>query len=210
MAVVAGRVHGLSPRAPMPPALAPLVLASASPRRTEILARAEWEHDVAPEDVDETPRPEESPRAACERLARDKAMAGARGREVGTVLGADTVVILGSRLLGKPVDREDARAMLLDLSGASHEVATAAALVRAADGACVSGVAVSRVRFEPLDEDCLRAYLDAGEWQGKAGSYAIQGLAGSFAQLESGDIDTVVGLSMALVRSLARRLEETR
>lgn len=202
MAGVAGRVRELT--APVRP---PLVLASASPRRTDILSAAGWGHRVAPADVDETPLPGEGALDACRRLALAKARAGAAALDAGTVLGADTVVVLDGRLLGKPADRDAARAMLADLSGREHEVATAVALVRRPDGAEVADVAVSRVAFDVLDAATLEAYLDTDEWRDKAGAYAIQGHAGAFAHLRAGDLDTVIGLSMGLVNDLAARLE---
>lgn len=193
--------------------LAPWVLASASPRRAELLSEAGLEFRVSAVDIDETPRRAEGPAALCERLAREKAGAGAERFPDESVLGGDTVVAIGDRVLGKPADRQEAEAMLRELSGRTHQVVSSVALVASArssgsgaDVAGVSGVAVSDVSFDLLDEHTLRTYLEGGEWEGKAGAYAIQGDAGSFAHLVNGDQDTVVGLPMALVRSLADEL----
>ena len=170
---------------------------------------------VSAVDIDETPRPSEAPAALCERLAREKAGAGAERFPDESVLGGDTVVAIGDRVLGKPANRREAEAMLRELSGRTHQVVSSVALVAAAHGsgpggdvAGVSGVAVSDVVFDLLDEHTLRTYLEGGEWEGKAGAYAIQGDGGAFAHLVSGDQDTVVGLPMALVRSLADELAE--
>lgn len=190
------------------PAAVPLVLASASPRRTELLTAAGLAHQVCPADVDEAARPGEGPDALVERLARDKALAVATSRDDGTVLGGDTLVVLGERVLGKPADRDEARAMLLDLSGQEHRVLSGVALVDVASGRVVAGVDDTRVAVDALDEATLQAYLDDGEWRGKAGAYAIQGLAGRFARVVAGHWDTVVGLPVALVRRLADELAD--
>jgi len=182
------------------------VLASASPRRKQILEQAGWPVTVRPAEVDERVLPGEQPLACCERLARDKAAAVAATLAAGTALGGDTVVVVGEDLLGKPADREQAAEMLGRLSGRRHRVASAVALQRAGGGPVVSGVAVSTVRFDPLDGATLEAYLASGEWEGKAGAYAIQGQAGAFARLESGRLDTVIGLPMELVETLAAQL----
>jgi septum formation protein len=187
--------------------LAPLVLASASPRRTELLAAAGWDHAVAPTDVDETLPPGADAGEACRRLAEAKARAGAAGRVEGTVLGADTLVVLDGAALGKPEDQAVARRMLASLSGRAHQVISAVALLHVPSGRLVSGLAVSDVRFDALDEVVLQGYLDGDEWRDKAGAYAIQGDAAAFAHLAGGELDTVIGLPMTLVRDLARELE---
>ena len=184
-----------------------MVLASGSPRRTELLAAAGWAHEVAPMDVDESLVPGEAAGAAVRRLAELKAGAGATGRSAGTVLGADTIVVVKGAILGKPVDETDARAMLGRLSGRTHQVLSGVALVHAPSGRRVSGVASSDVRFDDLDAATLDRYLAGGEWRGKAGGYAIQGDAGAFAHLGDGALDTVIGLPMDLVAALATELE---
>lgn len=191
----------------LPAALAPLVLASGSPRRTDLLSTAGWLHEVAPVDVDETIEPGEEPGSAARRLAESKARAGVSGRDAGVVLGADTIVVVDDCILGKPDDIESARVMLGSLSGRRHQVISAVALVHVTSGKLVSGVAVSDVDFDGLDDATLQRYLDGGEWRGKAGAYAIQGDAAAFAHLETGALDTVIGLPMDLVEALAARLE---
>ncbi len=182
------------------------MLASASPRRRDLLAAAGWVHAVRPADVDESVRPGEAPLACCERLARDKARAAVDrldGTPAGGVLAGDTIVEVDGRVLGKPADRAEAEVMLRDLSGRVHRVASSVALLEVATGEIVSGTAVSEVRFDALDDAVLSAYLDGQEWAGKAGAYAIQGDAGAFAHLVSGALDTVIGLPMGLVETLA-------
>ena len=196
MAQLAVGVHGLTP----------LVLASASPRRADLLTEAGHGFEVLPADVDETPRPGEPAGDVAVRLAEDKARAVAARRPDALVLGGDTVVVRDGALLGKPADADEARAMLASLSARTHEVISSAALCHAPSGVVVSGRHVSVVEFAALDEATLQAYLDGDEWRGKAGGYAIQGDAAAFATLRSGRLDTVIGLSLALVDELFARL----
>jgi septum formation protein len=191
----------------VPERLAPLLLASRSPRRTELLAAAGYRHELVAGDVDETPLPGEAPRVTCLRLAEAKARAGAAGRAAGTVLGGDTLIELDGVALGKPDDEVHAREMLARLSGRTHAVVSAVALQRAPRGPLVSGLAVAEVAFAPLDAATLAGYLASREWEGKAGAYAIQGRAAAFARLVSGDLDTVVGLPLALVGQLLQLLD---
>ena len=188
-----------------PAVVAPLVLASASPRRRDLLTAAGWEHSVQAADADETFLEGETALQGCERVAALKAATVASGLTSGSALGGDTIVVLDDEVLGKPVDREDAERMLRALSGRTHQVVSAVAIQRA-DGLAVSGLARSVVRFEPLDDAVVTTYLDGGEWQGKAGGYAIQGQGGAFARLEEGVLDTVIGLPMELVNILAEEL----
>jgi len=189
----------------LPAELEPLVLASASPRRHELLADAGWSFDVSAPDIDETPRSGEEPLAYCERLAREKARAGADGRERGSVLAGDTTVLVDGEILGKPEDGGEAWRMLRRLSGRTHEVASAVGWLHLPSGRLLSGVAVSEVSFDALDDAVVERYVEGGEWRGKAGGYALQGEAGAFARLVSGARDTVVGMPMDLVRELLRR-----
>jgi septum formation protein len=186
--------------------LAPLVLASASPRRAALLAGAGVAFERAAADVDETPRPGERAAGACLRLAEEKARAAAAGRRRGTILAGDTLVALDGRPLGKPADAREARTMLAALAGREHEVFSASAALRLSDGRLVSGLARARVAFDALDEAALSEYLAGGEWEGKAGSYAIQGRAGRFAHLQEGELDTVIGLNLRLVAELLAQL----
>ncbi len=182
------------------------MLASASPRRAALLRAFGLSFDTVPADVDERALPGEEPRAQALRLARDKARAVARGRAEGVVLGADTLIDLDGRALGKPADLAEARAMLSSLAGREHRVHSAVALQHAPSGRVASECASARVAFAPLAQGWLAGYLAGGEWEGKAGAYAIQGAGASFIALRSGTLDTVIGLPCALVASLAARL----
>ncbi len=180
----------------------PLVLASASPRRLELLARIGITPDrVAPTDVDETPRKAELPRLLAARLAEAKARAvDAPGA---LVLAADTVVGLGRRILGKPADAEEARRFLTLLSGRRHQVHTGVVL-RLPDGALRRRLVTSVVAFQRLTDQQVATYLDTGEWQGKAGGYAIQGRAEMFVRFLSGSHSNVVGLPLFETAQLLR------
>ncbi len=192
----------------MPPRLRPILLASRSPRRAQLLAEAGCRFELVDTDVDEAPLAGESARRTCERLAQAKARAGAAGRRVGTVLGGDTLIERDGVALGKPADEDEARAMLASLSGRTHFVLSAVALLALPDGPLVSGLAVAEVSFARLDAETLDGYVASREWEGKAGSYAIQDRASAFARIVSGDTDTVVGLPLALVQELLARLDE--
>lgn len=174
----------------------PLILASASPRRLDLLRQIGLEPDrVEPADVDETPLPKETPRRLAERLARLKCAAAAARAPDGFVLGADTVVAQGRRLLGKPADEDEARAWLKLMSGRAHRVLTGVA-VTAPGGRTAARVAEARVRFKRLTEAEIDAYLQSGEWRGKAGAYAIQGRAGRFVIAVQGSFTAIVGLPL--------------
>jgi len=188
----------------VPPDLAaPLILASASPRRSEILAMLGLAHRVIPAHIDETRRLGEAPEVYVERLAREKAAAVHDKAPGSWVLAGDTTVAVGDRVLEKPVDREDAVRMLLSLQGREHRVATGLALSDP-EGGLVSGVEVTRVRFRPFEEATARAYAATGEPMDKAGAYGIQGMGGALVEGIEGDFSAVVGLSVPLlVRLLA-------
>jgi septum formation protein len=182
------------------------VLASASPRRRELLSRLGLEFEVRAVDTDETPRPGETPEALVLRLALAKARAAARPGEL--ALGADTVVAADGALLGKPADDEDARRMLAALSGRSHEVWTGVALVEV-PAAAGTGRLRERARacrtevvFRALSESEIDAYVASGEPRDKAGAYAIQGGAANFVARVDGDYTNVVGLPLPLVEEL--------
>lgn len=177
-----------------------VILASASPRRRELLAAAGLECQVDPAHVDETPRPGEAAAAYAERLAREKAVAVAVRHPDRCVLGADTVVVVDGEVFGKPVDGADARRMLRRLSGRAHEVITAVAVAR--NGELRSGVEISRVEMRTITEKEAADYVDGGEPMDKAGAYAIQGGAGTFVCRFSGDFDTIVGLPVKLALKL--------
>jgi septum formation protein len=176
-----------------------LVLASASPRRAELLRTAGFAFDVRPADVDETPRPAEPPAAYALRVARAKALAAAGRMDAAGVwiLAADTVVVVDGHILGKPVDHADARRMLSMLSGVVHEVLTAV-VVRHAEVE-TSEVVSTRVRFAALGPAEIDWYVASGEPDGKAGAYAIQGLGSRFVDQIEGSWSNVVGLPVATV-----------
>ncbi len=183
----------------------PLVLASASPRRSDCLRMLGLSFTVHPSEVEETVRPEESAGAHVERLARDKATAVASSRPGAVVLGGDTVVTLDGEILGKPSGPEDARAMLLRLAGRTHSVASGLALALPS-GEVLSGVSTTEVTFRPLSPEFVHAYVATGECLDKAGAYGIQGLGAALVTEIRGDYYSVVGLPVAL---LLRLLEES-
>ena len=171
------------------------ILGSGSPRRLDLLAQLGLVPDaVRPPDIDEDPRKSELPRPYCARIAREKVQAVKAGGD-DIVLCADTTVALGRRILGKPADVHEAAAFLKLLSGRRHSVITAVA-VRRGDRLWHKEV-VSQVRMKRLSEAELNAYLETGDWQGKAGGYAIQGPAGAFIPWISGSFTGIVGLPLA-------------
>ncbi|HSF65087.1 MAG TPA: nucleoside triphosphate pyrophosphatase [Paracoccaceae bacterium] len=173
-----------------------LILGSASPRRLELLAQLGLRPDaILPPDIDETPQKRELPRAYCLRLAREKAAAIAGAGPDDVVLCADTTVALGRRILGKPTDAGEAAAFLVALGGRRHQVVTALA-VRRGDRIWARDV-VSQVRMKRLSDVELNAYLASGEWQGKAGGYAIQGRAAAFIPWIAGSHSAIMGLPLA-------------
>ncbi|AQZ34948.1 septum formation inhibitor Maf [Pseudomonas sp. LPH1] len=177
--------------------MAELFLASASPRRRELLAQIAVPCVTQIASIDETPLPDEPPAAYVERLAREKARAGLLalgGRDDAVVLGADTAVVLDGRILGKPADLNESRAMLQALSGRSHQVLTAVALV--GGGREAARVVSSEVSFRPISEAEIEAYWASGEPCDKAGSYGIQGLAAVFVNQLQGSYSAVVGLPL--------------
>ena len=175
-----------------------LVLASASPRRRELLARAGVAFVVVPAEVDETPRAGETPRAYAERVAADKARAAAAARPQAHVLAADTVVVLDDEILGKAADEGQAADMLRRLSGRTHVVLTATCLL-SPGGAVHARAVATEVDVRPLAEEELAAYLDSEEWRGKAGAYAVQGIFAAFVTAIRGSYTNVVGLPLAEV-----------
>ena len=180
-----------------------LVLGSASPRRLTLLAQIGVKPDaVLPAEIDESPRPREEPRALAERLAEEKALASAAiaGAYAALApcltLAADTVVGVGRRVLPKCQTRDEAEACLELLSGRGHRVFTGLALVTAS-GAVRRRLVETRLRFKRLSRSEIEAYLESAEWRGKAGGYAIQGLAGAFVERLVGSYSNVVGLPLA-------------
>ncbi|HEX8707321.1 MAG TPA: Maf family protein [Pyrinomonadaceae bacterium] len=185
----------------------PLVLASASPRRSEILRAVGWPFRALAMNVDETLRPAEDAAAAVERLALEKATAAAAGLTAGLVLGADTSVVVDTEILGKPRDRADARRMLRLLSGRWHDVLTGVALVRAGEPAArITAHEKTEVRFADISDAELDWYVTSDEPLDKAGAYAVQGKAALFIEEIRGDYWNVVGLPVRLVYELAARI----
>ncbi|HQF90711.1 MAG TPA: Maf family protein [Synergistaceae bacterium] len=180
--------------------LPPLVLASGSPRRRALLEELGWSFAVVPTEVDETPEAGESPEAVARRLAEAKAAAGARAFPGALVLGADTLVALGDRFLGKPRHREEAEWMLSFLQGREHRVVTGVALEWGPRKS--SAVEVTRVRFRSLDPGAVRAYVATGEGDDKAGAYAIQGRGALLVEGIDGCYFNVVGLPLGRVSVL--------
>ena len=181
-----------------------LVLASASPRRAEILRAVNWSFETSPAEIDESLGDEEAPAAYVERLARAKATKIAEERLFGLVLGADTTVVsAGGRILGKPHDAGDAEQMLRSLSGNWHDVLTGVALVRAETKECRVAHERTRVRFAELSDEEIAWYVTTEEPMDKAGAYAVQGRAALFIEAIEGDYWNVVGLPVRLVYRLA-------
>ncbi|MCG7199057.1 Maf-like protein [Marinobacter pelagius] len=171
-----------------------LILASASPRRAELLKQIGLYFTTRPADVDETPEPAESAEAYVERLAREKALAVAAEHPDALVIGSDTSVVLEGEILGKPLNKTDACATLARLSGGVHQVMTAVALAHR--GECRSCLVVTEVEFRQLGGDEINAYVGSGEPMDKAGSYGIQGLGGIFVKELRGSYSAVVGLPL--------------
>ena len=177
-----------------------LVLASASPRRRELIARLGIEPcAIVAADIDEAPLRGELPRPYARRMAREKAMAVSGGQA--HVLAGDTVVALGRRILPKAEDEATARRCLELMSGRRHKVISAIAL-KAPDGTLRERLSETVVRFKPLSKQEIDAYIAGGEWHGKAGGYAIQGAAGAFIPWISGSFTGIVGLPLAETAAL--------
>ena len=179
-----------------------LILASASPRRRELIARLGLTPDaIAPADIDETPAKGELPRDYAKRMAREKAEAAAS--DDGFVLAGDTVVAAGRRILPKAEDEATARKCLELLSGRRHRVLSAIAL-RAPDGAIRERLSETVVMFKRLSGEEIDAYIASGEWDGKAGGYAIQGMAEGLISRIQGSHSGVVGLPLYETRALLK------
>lgn len=177
-----------------------IVLASASPRRAELLTMAGYAFDVDPADVDETPRAGEAPRAYVARIARDKALVVAARHPGRIVLAADTTVALDDEIFGKPIDRADAGRMLRALAGRDHDVFTGVAVTR--DGAVVEHIEHTRVTFSAMADADIAWYLESGQADDKAGAYGIQGLASRFIPRIDGSYTNVVGLPVEAVHRM--------
>ncbi|MDH5483774.1 MAG: Maf-like protein [Gammaproteobacteria bacterium] len=172
-----------------------IILASASPRRGELLQQIGIAYEALPVDIDESMQGNEDPEQHVCRLALEKARAGAeKSRTRLPVLGSDTIVLLDGRVLGKPGDKQDAVAMLSSLSGREHQVLSAVAMVQGDKSQCL--LSRSKVRFSSLSSGDIEAYWATGEPADKAGAYGIQGLAAQFIERLDGSYSGVMGLPL--------------
>jgi len=180
---------------------APLVLASASPRRSELLGRVGLDFEVRPADIDETPLPDEAPTDYVRRLSSEKAAAVGRADEV--VIAADTTVEVDGQILEKPLDDSDARRMLRLLSGRSHQAHTGVTVSKG--GVIETFVVSTTVTFVDLISEMIDWYIGTGEADGKAGAYGIQGAAAALVERVDGSVTNVIGLPLAeTIAALAR------
>ena len=185
-----------------------LILASGSPRRSEILRAVGWEFEKVVPDVDEAEISGERPGDYVQRLAKTKASVAARDHVDRLVLGADTTVVVDDRILGKPRDLEDARQMISDLSGRWHEVLTGVAVLKNGDERV--GLQTTRVKFADLAAEEIDFLVEKGAPLDKAGAYAVQAQAALFIEKIEGDYWNVVGLPISLVYKLAEPLLASR
>ena len=184
----------------MPP---PLVLASQSPRRAELIGRLGLAFETVPADLDESYQDGETPPQHAERLSREKALAIATGRSDALVIGSDTIVVIDGEVLGKPRDHGHAIQMLTRLSGREHEVCTGVAVAHG--GRVESGLERVRVRFRTLDARAAEAYVATGEPMDKAGAYGIQGYGSALVEGIEGDYFAVMGLPVVRMLGLIER-----
>ena len=185
-----------------------IVLASRSPRRSELLAAAGISFEVLAADIDETPHTNEAPEAYVERLAIEKASAVLALRPGTTVIGADTTVVIDGQILGKPADAQDATDMLRLLQGRAHDVFTGVAVASASG--VLAAVAHTRVWFGVMTDEDISWYVASGQPMDKAGAYGIQGLASRFIDRIDGSYTNVVGLPVAVVFSILNQEQPIR
>ena len=185
-----------------------IVLASRSPRRSELLAAAGISFEVLAADIDETPHTNEAPEAYVERLAIEKASAVLALRPGTTVIGADTTVVIDGQILGKPADAQDATDMLRQLQGRPHDVFTGVAVASASG--VLAAVAHTRVWFGVMTDEDISWYVASGQPMDKAGAYGIQGLASRFIDRIDGSYTNVVGLPVAVVFSILNQEQPIR
>ncbi|MDA3919069.1 MAG: Maf family protein [Salinisphaera sp.] len=192
--------HMTDPVASAPPAR--LVLASSSPQRARLLEQLGLTFTAVAADIDETPRPDETPEALAERLAHMKAQALSIAYADARIIGSDTVVAVEGQIFGKPVDRADAARMLAALAGRTHRVLSGVAV--SAGGVTTTRLCVSDVTMVPLTDHQIASYWDSGEPIGKAGGYAIQGIGAQFISALSGSYSGVMGLPLYETAQLLR------
>ncbi len=183
-----------------------IILASQSPRRKELLAELVSEFAVIPADIDESVRPNEAAIPYVQRMAAEKAAAIAQTYPEDLVIASDTTVVVDEEILGKPVDRKDARAMLRKMSGRTHWVHTAVVLQKGKQQR--QAVVSTEVVFRPLTDQEIDKYLALDEYQDKAGAYGIQGAAKIFVSSINGDFYTIVGFPVATVYQLLQEFTE--
>lgn len=188
--------------------MADLVLASASPRRRELLDQIGVKYICAPQDLDESVKDSETPQAYVERLAREKAISGAQNTHL-PVLGSDTSVVLNGQILTKPTSKQDAQSMLMALSGQTHEVLSGVALCHINQGQphVTSLVVKTQVRFIELQPALIERYIATEEPMDKAGAYGIQGKAAVFVDAIEGSYSNVVGLPLKETAQLLARYQ---
>lgn len=185
----------------------PLILASASPRREELLRSLGLSFTILPAHIDETWQEGETPAAHVKRLAREKAAAMAVKHPQAIVLGADTIVALDGLILGKPKNRKQAREMLQRLSGRTHTVFTGFAIAQKSRGVATTRVVRSAVRFKVISPDEMRWYIASAEPYDKAGGYAAQGMGASFIKSIRGSYTNVIGLPVCEVMEELKKLD---
>ena len=187
------------------PGVPPLVLASRSPRRAQLLTMLGLRFETVPAEVDESLRAGEPAPIAAERLAREKVLAVAEQRPDALIIGSDTLVVIDGEVLGKPRDEREAVEMLMRLQGCDHRVETGIA-IRAPDGRIESSVEGVRVRFRAFDRRMAEEYVATGEPLDKAGAYGIQGFGATLVEMIEGDFYAVMGLPIARMISLLKAL----
>jgi septum formation protein len=190
----------------MPDQESNIILASSSPRRADLLKTIGVNFELSPSNIHERPHQDEAPADYIIRLARAKVIDAARKRDSGLVIGADTIVVLDGRILGKPRDDEDAERMLKQLSGRWHAVMTGVALYDAATRREVADYDKTLVRFAQLTDKEIDWYIKTGEPMDKAGSYAIQERGAMFVEEIAGNYHNVVGLPLTLLYRLSKRM----
>ncbi|MEW6129235.1 MAG: nucleoside triphosphate pyrophosphatase [Acidobacteriota bacterium] len=183
-----------------------LILASGSQRRSEILNSLKLDFSISPSSIDERFHKDEAPADYIIRIARAKVVDVAKNLETGLVLGADTIVVFEGRIIGKPLNEENAKEILKVLAGRWHAVMTGVALYDIDSKKEVVDFEKTLVRFAPLSQDEIDWYISTGEYKGKAGGYAIQGYAAAFVEEIAGNYLNVVGLPVPLVYRLGKRL----
>ncbi|NJD04775.1 MAG: septum formation inhibitor Maf [Ruminiclostridium sp.] len=180
----------------------PIILASASPRRKELLSQARIPFIIRPSDFNETLEMTGSPAEIAEALAYFKALDVAKKTDRGMVLGADTIVVLDDMIFGKPADDDEAYFMLSRLNGHEHSVITGVALIDSEKGTVKKSHELTKVRFAELSQEEIRYYISTGEPEGKAGAYAVQGIGAMLVESIDGCYSNVVGLPLLKLRRM--------